>query len=553
MYRDIKPANIFIDYLKTEKTFLPEEYFKEEESSIVVILGDFGTVRKYNEGSMVQTTVGSQMYMSPEILYGENYQVDADVWSLGASLFELATYKPKPIAMMLYKREGPTVKKNLEDALLLNNEYIKTEQDSNDCLEFINLIMDMFTLEVSKRPTIETLLSSPCLKPQLDRVLLITSQYTSQMIQEENELLVKLVEDLKYNVTSTSSQGLKTFMKKNLLATTKDNDGKKNNLLLVASWWSSNLRIFPVAPQNENSPLEISNVPYILELKSDITCEQMMPVSESEVILGLQSGEIVKIRREGSHSFKEISRLNAHKHRLKCFRQLNDQYFASGAYNKSVKIWDLTNLECVQTFKHESGHVFALASTNSSRSIQETSLFSVGADMSIYEWDFEKCLQKREKAHSDEIYSCLYNSNSSVLLTGSFKELKGWDKRQHQPIINFSPHSNYINKIVEIEKSYDGQEFRDGNHFITCSNDGFIKLWDVRKLPSNSSSDQECKSFKVNLDAIKTLHVYSNTIFYGTKRGRMGTLDLKTFTSIKTYNAIKGVVGVVDVSSIQML
>lgn len=38
---------------------------------------------------MAQTTVGSPIYMAPELLEGYNYNFKADVWSLGVVYYEM--------------------------------------------------------------------------------------------------------------------------------------------------------------------------------------------------------------------------------------------------------------------------------------------------------------------------------------------------------------------------------------------------------------------------------------------------------------------------------
>ncbi|XP_060063676.1 dual specificity mitogen-activated protein kinase kinase 5-like isoform X1 [Ylistrum balloti] len=72
LHRDIKPSNILVN------------------TSGQVKLCDFGVSVQLIE-SITRTYVGTNAYMAPERIRGEEYSSPAEVWSLGFTLFELAT------------------------------------------------------------------------------------------------------------------------------------------------------------------------------------------------------------------------------------------------------------------------------------------------------------------------------------------------------------------------------------------------------------------------------------------------------------------------------
>lgn len=71
LHRDIKPNNIF---------------FKSGHLK----LADFGFCKKLRSSDdFTHTSLGSPLYMAPEILNGDVYGSKADVWSCGIVLFEM--------------------------------------------------------------------------------------------------------------------------------------------------------------------------------------------------------------------------------------------------------------------------------------------------------------------------------------------------------------------------------------------------------------------------------------------------------------------------------
>lgn len=76
LYRDIKPANLLINCRGSSK------------------ITDFGiSVGLENTFAECISFKGTVTYMSPERIVGQPYSFPADIWSLGLSLFELATGK----------------------------------------------------------------------------------------------------------------------------------------------------------------------------------------------------------------------------------------------------------------------------------------------------------------------------------------------------------------------------------------------------------------------------------------------------------------------------
>lgn len=79
IHRDLKPQNLLLS---------------DSGPSPVLKIADFGFARALQPAGMAETLCGSPLYMAPEVLQLHKYDAKADLWSVGAILFELLTGKP---------------------------------------------------------------------------------------------------------------------------------------------------------------------------------------------------------------------------------------------------------------------------------------------------------------------------------------------------------------------------------------------------------------------------------------------------------------------------
>ncbi|AOA62191.1 Serine/threonine-protein kinase [Komagataella phaffii CBS 7435] len=93
VHRDIKPQNLLLSPPVSREVFEDRKYTGLWELPVLKI-ADFGFARFLPATSMAETLCGSPLYMAPEILRYEKYNAKADLWSVGAVVYEMSVGTP---------------------------------------------------------------------------------------------------------------------------------------------------------------------------------------------------------------------------------------------------------------------------------------------------------------------------------------------------------------------------------------------------------------------------------------------------------------------------
>ena len=79
--------------------------------------------------------------------------------------------------------------------------------------------------------------------------------------------------------------------------------------------------------------------------------------------------------------YNNIAYLQEHEYPVRALCQINGKYFASGSFDKTIKIWDFEKKECVQTLEGHQDNIICIIK------IKNNMLISCSNDRTIKIWD----------------------------------------------------------------------------------------------------------------------------------------------------------------------
>ena len=80
MHRDLKPENLLCE--------------QNDEGKFMIKLTDFGFATHFSETRKHHLSLGSPLYMAPELCREQSYDNKVDVWAVGVIVYVLLTGKP---------------------------------------------------------------------------------------------------------------------------------------------------------------------------------------------------------------------------------------------------------------------------------------------------------------------------------------------------------------------------------------------------------------------------------------------------------------------------
>jgi serine/threonine protein kinase len=141
---DIKPDNLLL--------------FSDDE----IRISDFGSCGKLLKGSTTVVAEGTLAFSSPEILSGQNYSKQSDIWALGLSLYVMAfgflPYRVQSLPMLIKEVANPVV--FVPKMAMVEGESFKADEYK----ALISLLSRMLSKDPRRRPSASELLHDPLLR-----------------------------------------------------------------------------------------------------------------------------------------------------------------------------------------------------------------------------------------------------------------------------------------------------------------------------------------------------------------------------------------------------
>ena len=195
----------------------------------------------------------------------------------------------------------------------------------------------------------------------------------------------------------------------------------------------------------------------------------------------------------------------------------NARSFASGSYDRTVKLWDIPNQQEIRTFKGHSGWVGAVVFGRDGKH-----LISGSYDKTIKCWDIASGKEIRTlEGHSGSVETLALLPDNKTLISGSYDStIKLWDLTTGEEIRTLEGH---FDRVAAIAVSPDGKTLVSG------SDDKSIKVWDLQ-------TGELVRTFKGHKDRVSavTINPDGKTIVSGSYDNTVRIWKIDTGEILKT-------------------
>jgi serine/threonine-protein kinase ULK/ATG1 len=172
VHRDLKPQNLLMAAKRGRGGDGGGGDDDEDESTKWELkIADFGFARFIEPQSVASTLCGSPLYMAPEVLLCQPYDAKADLWSVGAIVYEMLTGSP-PF----------NVRTHIELVHILLSEQVKFPRNMGVSSECMDLLQSLLKKNKEERITWREFFSHPFIVHDTSGALTTFKASTSQAI-----------------------------------------------------------------------------------------------------------------------------------------------------------------------------------------------------------------------------------------------------------------------------------------------------------------------------------------------------------------------------------
>lgn len=175
-----------------------------------------------------------------------------------------------------------------------------------------------------------------------------------------------------------------------------------------------------------------------------------------------------------------VSALNGHKWQISCLEFYSSEstvYLASGSWDKTVKIWDLSEFDaCTKLKGLHRGAVTSLAWCKKSHDYNILATTSSDRTARLWNSDTGKSLAQL-KDHEGWVLDCSFSADSRTLATSSWdSNVKLWDVETKKCVRSLNDHESGVWTC----------KYHSENPNVVCSGseDGSLRVWDARATTS---------------------------------------------------------------------
>lgn len=539
IHHDIKPLNLML----TQDGVLKVCDFG--------LAGSLCETKSKLSGRQEYSTSGTTPYMSPQHLLLGTRTVADDIYSLGATLYELLTGKPPFYIGDLTHQIERTVPSSVTERRQLleraDSKAVPTELNS--------FIQQCLAKEAARRPSLASILQLGTL---LEQRLTREQAQVEEAVQQENAQ-----SELEKNKDTEKrpQQSWQTRMQQRAQPAAAQKEKKSETFdplpfiwgavavagvivlatlivlvteLFLASPWSKKTehgKAVPIASASGTPQLSIS--PTVLVPKPPAKTVSVPPPTldrsgdpkEKDLALPQRLGASELARQLGPPNFRHGASICA----LAC--SPDGKTAVTGGKDMQLRLWDLeTGLE-IRIFSGHSSYVSTCAFSPGG-----TRLLSGSWDCTLKLWEVSTGKEIRSfSGHSDIVTSSAFSPDGTQVLSGSWDNtLKLWDAETGKEMLSFSGYSGDVTACAFS---------RDGTQILSGSAGNTLKLWNTR-------TGQNIRSFFGHSARVTCCAFVgsNNQVLSGSWDNTLKLWDVNTGTEIRSFSGHTGSVTACDYS-----